>query len=133
MANKILHDKAGNLSSLTITVNMASSASSDEGEIRDGGSEKATKSLAQFDSTSVDRPDRNQSRYSASMSPENGQRSRDRRSAERSRSPYSDRPPRGLKRFRGDDYVERDRSDPRRFKVHYEDAPQDYKRRSRVS
>jgi len=111
---------------------MASPASSDEGEIRDGGVEKATTSLAQFDGTSVDRPDRNRSSHSNSMSPENGYRSRDRGSRDRSRSPYSDRQPRGSKRLRDDDYPDRSR-DPRRFKVHYEDSAHDYHRRSRVS
>lgn len=112
---------------------MASPASSDEGEIRDGGSEKATTSLSQFDGTSVDRPDRTRASSSISRSPENGQRARDRRSIERSRSPYSDRAPRGSKRYRDDDYPDRSRNDPRRFKVHYEDAPQGYSRRSRVT
>ena len=113
---------------------MASSASSDEGEIRDGvGSvEKATTSLAQFDGTSVDRQDRTRSSNSTSMSPQHGYRSKDRRSHERSRSPYSDRQPRGFKRARDEDYADRSR-DPRRFKVHYEDAPKHYARRPRVS
>jgi serine/threonine-protein kinase PRP4 len=111
---------------------MASPASSDEGEIRDGGVEKATTTLPQFDGTSVDRQDRNRSSNSNSMSPEHGYRSKDRRSTERSRSPY-DRQPRGSKRGRDEDYSDRSRGDPRRFKVHYEDAPQAYKRRSRVS
>ncbi|TVY50796.1 Serine/threonine-protein kinase prp4 [Lachnellula cervina] len=111
---------------------MASPASSDEGEIRDRGVEKATTSLAQFEGTSVDRQDRNRTRSSTSRSPENGYRSRDRRSHERSRSPYFERHPRVSKRLRDDDYPDRSR-DPRRFKVHYEDAPQDYHRRSRVS
>ncbi|TVY43552.1 Serine/threonine-protein kinase [Lachnellula subtilissima] len=111
---------------------MASPASSDEGEIRDGGVEKATTSLAQFEGTSVDRQDRNRTNSSTSRSPENGYRSRDRRSHERSRSPHSERQPRGFKRPRDDDYPDRSR-DPRRFKVHYEDTPQDYHRRSRVS
>jgi serine/threonine-protein kinase PRP4 len=114
---------------------MASSASSDEGEIRDGtGSvEKATKSLPQFDGTSVDRQDRTRSINSTSISPEHGYRSKDRRSRERSKSPYSDRAPRSSKRARDDDYADRSRGDPRRFKVHYEDPPQDYTRRPRVS
>jgi len=112
---------------------MASPASSDEGEIRDGSVEKATTSLPQFDGTSVDRQDRNRSSKSISMSPDHAYRSRDRRSHERSRSPYSDRPPRGSKRPREEEYPDRSRGDPRRFKVHYEDSPQDYKRRSRVS
>jgi len=101
---------------------MGSPASSDEGEIRDGV-EKATTTL-QLDGTSVDRPDR--SDISASKSPQHRYRSRDKQSSEGSRSPYSDRQPRGSKRGRDDDYPDRSR-DPRRFKVHYEDAP----RRSR--
>lgn len=108
---------------------MASSTSSDEGEIRDGSIEKATKSLSQFDSTPVDRPDRNRSSSSNSMSPEVEYRLRDRWSRDRSRSPYSDRPARGSKRYREDDYTDRSRGDPRRFKVHYEDAPSEYRRR----
>ncbi|KAH8808132.1 kinase-like domain-containing protein [Xylogone sp. PMI_703] len=107
---------------------MASSTSSDEGEIRDGSIEKATKSLSHFDSTSVDRPDRNRS-SSNSMSPEAEYRSREKWSRDRSRSPYSDRPPRGSKRYRDDDYADRSRGDPRRFKVHYEDTPSEYRRR----
>jgi serine/threonine-protein kinase PRP4 len=113
---------------------MASPASSDEGEIRDGSVEKATTSLPQFDGTSVDRPDRNRSSISKSKSPEYEYISRDRRSRDRSRSSYSDRPPpRGSKRPRDEEYPDRSRGDPRKFKVHYEDAPQDYKRRPRVS
>ncbi|RDW94393.1 putative serine kinase ppk5 [Coleophoma crateriformis] len=112
---------------------MASPASSDEGEIRDGGSEKATTSLPHFDGTSVDRQDRNRSRNSISLSPRSVHGARDRRSLERSRSPYSDRVPRGSKRSRDEDYSDRNRGDPRRFKVHYEDTPRDYKRRPRVS
>ena len=114
---------------------MGSSASSDEGEIRDetGSVEKATTSLPQFNGTSVDRQDRIRTRDSISTSPEHGHRSKDRRSRERSRSPYSERPPRGSKRPRGDDYADRSRGDPRRFKVHYEDAPKEYTRRPRVS
>jgi serine/threonine-protein kinase PRP4 len=112
---------------------MASSASSDEGEIRDGSVEKATKSPLNFEGTTVDPQDRNRSSNSTSMSPENGYISRDRISRERSRSPYSDYPPRGSKRARDEDYPERAR-DPRRFKVHYEDKnSSDYRRRSRVS
>jgi serine/threonine-protein kinase PRP4 len=114
---------------------MASSASSDEGEIRDGNGsvEKATTSLPQFNGTSVDRQDRIRSSNSTSTSPEHEYRPKDRRSPERSRSPYSDRPPRGSKRPRDDDYADRGRGDPRRFKVHYEDVPKDYTRRPRVS
>lgn len=109
---------------------MASPASSDEGEIRDGAVEKAT-TTPQFDGTSVDRQNRNRYSTSASLSPEHSYRRRDRRSTERSRSPYSDRQPRGSKRGRDDEYADRSR-DPRRFKVHYEDAS-NYRRRSRVS
>lgn len=109
---------------------MASRASSDEGEIRDGSVEKATKSLPQYDGTSVDRQDRNRSSDSASRSPEHDYRSRDRRSHERSRSPYTDYQPRGSKRARDEEYADRSR-DPRRFKVHYEDSHHDYKRNSR--
>jgi serine/threonine-protein kinase PRP4 len=112
---------------------MASPASSDEGEIRDGGVEKATTSLPMYDGTSVDRPDRNRSSKSNSMSPGHvyNHRDRDRRSRDRSRSPYSDRQHRGSKRAREEEYTDRSRGDPRRFRVHYEDAPQDYKRRPR--
>src|SRR4051794_20782256 len=105
---------------------MASTPSSDEGEIRDGVVEKATTTLPQFGGTSVDRQDRNRYSTSASISPERTYRSNDGRSADRSRSPY--RQPRGSKRGREEDYADRSR-DPRRFKVHYEDEP----RRSRVS
>jgi serine/threonine-protein kinase PRP4 len=111
---------------------MASSASSDEGEISDVGVEKATTMPPKLDGTSVDRQDRNRSRKSISMSPEHNYGQRDRRSNERSRSPYSDRASRGAKRNRDDDYLDRSR-DPRRFKVHYEDNSSDYRRRPRVS
>lgn len=113
---------------------MASTASSDEGEIRDAGVEKATKSLPQFDGTSIDRQDRNRASSSTSRSPEHEYRRRDRRSRDGSRSPYSERPPRGSKRAREDEYSDRSRGDPRRFKVHYEDdPPQESKQRSRIS
>lgn len=138
MANTIFHHKAGDSTSEQGGIKgekqdkMASSASSDEGEIRDGVVEKATTTLPQFDGTLVDRQDRNRSSTSASRSPEHSYRSKDRKSLERSRSPYAaDRQPRGSKRGRDDDYQDRSR-DPRRFKVHYEDRP-DYERRSRVS
>lgn len=110
---------------------MASRGSSDEGEIRDGHSvvEKATKTLPHINGTSVDRPDRTRSISSASKSPEHAYPSRDPRSRDRSRSPYSAR---GAKRPRDDDYPDRSR-DTRRFKVHYEDDPRDYARRSRIS
>jgi serine/threonine-protein kinase PRP4 len=112
---------------------MTSPASSDEGEIRDIGVNKATTMPPKSDGTSVDRQDRNRSSKSMSNSPEHSYRQKDRRSTERSRSPYSDRAPRGAKRSRDDDYLERSR-DPRRFKVHYEDNnSSDYRRRPRVS
>ncbi|KAI6716167.1 hypothetical protein PZA11_001141 [Diplocarpon coronariae] len=110
---------------------MASRASSDEGEIQDGGVYKATKSLPPYDGTSVDRLDRNRS-STTSKSPEHEFRTRDRRSRERSRSPYSDYQPRGFKRSREEEYPDRSR-DPRRFKVHYEDSHHDYYRFSRGS
>jgi serine/threonine-protein kinase PRP4 len=115
---------------------MASSASSDEGEIRDnaGGIEKATTSLLDFDGTSVDRQDRNRSRSSTSKSPsfENGAAPRDRRDNEKTRSSYADHNSRGSKRSRDEDHYDRRHADPRRFKVHYEDRPTD-RRRARVS
>lgn len=94
---------------------MASPTSSDEGEILEngGGNSKAT-SLPRFDATGVDRPDRHRARFSTSRSPghENGSRNR------------SSRSPRGFKRPRDehDPYpAGRLNSDPRRFRVHYED------------
>lgn len=110
---------------------MTSGNSSDEGEITDGGLEKATTTLPQYDGTSIDRPNRPRE-YHASKSPEYENRTRDRRSRDRSRSPYYDRQPRGSKRAREDEFPDRSR-DPRKFKVHYEDANQNYKRRQRVS
>lgn len=110
----------------------SSPASSDEGEIRDGVVEKkATTSLRTLGGTSVDRQDRTRSSTTSMSprSPEQSYRSRD----QRSRSPYSDRHSRGSKRPRDDDYPDRSRNDPRRFKVHYEDSSQDYRRRPRVS
>lgn len=114
-------------------------ASSDEGEIVENGvgDLKAT-SLAQFEGTDVDRADRTRARYSRSRSPDyvNGSRytpSLSRRS----------RSPRGHKRPRDDRDRDHDRdrdrdshrggrldADPRRFRVHYEDAF-DTRRRSR--
>jgi serine/threonine-protein kinase PRP4 len=114
---------------------MAPSSSSDEGEIRDSGFEKATKSLPQLDGTSVDRQDRNRARNTKSPSPavENGYRSKNRRSSDRSRSPFDDYAPRGSKRFRDDDHYDRGQGDPRRFKVHYEDRPSEQQRRTQRS
>lgn len=135
MANTTFPPQGRGLPSRLVStpVDMTSSASSDEGEIRDGGLEKATTTRSKPDGTSVDRQSRNRSNNSTSMSPEHNHRSRDKRSHERSRSPYSERPPRGAKRGRDDEYPDRSR-DPRRFKVHYEDSNSaDYKRRPRVS
>ena len=112
---------------------MTSSASSDEGEIRDGSAEKATTTLPRFDGAPVDRQDRNRSSKSPSISPEPRYGLNDRDSAERARPTYSDRRPLGSKRPRGDIYSDRSRGDSRRFKVHYEDDPPSYKRRSQVS
>ncbi|KAI0101608.1 kinase-like domain-containing protein [Nemania sp. FL0031] len=110
---------------------MASPSSSDEGEIvetRDGNT-KAT-SLPQIDGHGVDRMDRTRARYSRSRSPEysNGLRHRP-ATSRRSRSPRS------LKRSHDDrDSYRGGRldSDPRRFRVHYED-PRDSYRRARIS
>lgn len=96
------------------------SSSSDEGEIRENGAEgpKASKAstLPQFDGNGngVDRQDR---RARPNRSPDRGD--------QRSRRPPS---PRGYKRSRDDDrdpYPRGGRggSDPRRFRVHYEDKP----------
>lgn len=113
---------------------MASPASSDEGEIRDGSVEKATTMLPQLDGTSVDRPDRHRSSTSSSMSPAPSNRSRDPRSRDRSRSPYrADKAPRGSKRPRDEEFTDRSRGDIRRFKVHYEEPSHEYPHRSRAS
>lgn len=92
------------------------SSSSDEGEIRENGVEDSKAStLPKLEANGVDRQDRS--------------RNRDRRSPDHgdypSRQPLS---PRGYKRPRDDDRETSHRggrraSDPRRFKVHYEDTP----------
>jgi serine/threonine-protein kinase PRP4 len=93
---------------------MNQSAGLDEGEIVESDTEKATTSLPSVNGTSVDRHSR--TRVAASKSPDGLQNPR----YYRDRSPYGDRL-RGEKRRRGDDnHYERGRSDPRRFKVHYE-------------
>ncbi|KAI0842214.1 kinase-like protein [Hypoxylon sp. FL0890] len=109
---------------------MATPASSDEGEIVENGvgDSKAT-SLPQFEGTGVDRMDRTRGRYSRSRSPEyvNGSRY-PHNSSRRSRSP------RGHKRPRDDRDSQRGGrldADPRRFRVHYEDAADNH-RRSRL-
>ncbi|KAG8166556.1 hypothetical protein KVR01_002245 [Diaporthe batatas] len=91
-------------------------SSSDEGEIRENGVEvsKAT-SLPQTKRNGVDRQDRSQT--SNTRSPDQGDF--------RSRQPRS---PRGYKRSRDDDRDTHHRgarggSDPRHFRVHYEDGP----------
>lgn len=106
---------------------MASPSSSDEGEIIESrvGDSKAT-SLPHIDGHGVDRMDRNRARFSRSRSPDhlNGARSR-----RRSRSP------RGLKRSHDDrnSYPGgRVDSDPRRFRIRYEDSRDNY-RRNRIS
>ncbi|KAI0854423.1 kinase-like protein [Daldinia vernicosa] len=110
---------------------MATPPSSDEGEIVENGvgDLKAT-SLPQFDGTGVDRIDRTRARYSRSRSPDNVNGSRYAPgSSRRSRSP------RGRKRPRDDRDSHRSSrldSDPRRFRVHYEDNTDGY-RRSRLS
>lgn len=110
---------------------MESPSSSDEGEIVEnrGGSSKAT-SLPQIDGHGVDRMDRTRARLSRSRSPEhlNGLRHRP-ATSRRSRSP------RGLKRSHDDrDSYRGGRidPDPRRFRVHYEDS-HDHYRRARIS
>ncbi|KAI1177596.1 kinase-like domain-containing protein [Nemania sp. FL0916] len=109
---------------------MASPASSDEGEIvetRDGSS-KAT-SLPQIDGHGVDRVDRTRARFSRSRSPEYLNDLRHRPAASR-----RSRSPRGLKRSHDDrDSYRGGRldPDPRRFRVHYED-PRDNYRRARL-
>lgn len=110
---------------------MATPPSSDEGEIVENGvgDLKAT-SLPQFEGTGVDRIDRTRARYSRSKSPDNVNGSRYAPGpSRRSRSP------RGRKRPRDDRYSHRGSrldSDPRRFRVHYEDNTDGY-RRSRLS
>lgn len=124
--------QAGGTTVSDYLVTMASSASSDEGEIRDvgaGGAVKANTSLPQLDGTSVDRQDRTRSRSSRSRSPyyESGSGSRRRPDQDRNNPSYSDRDYRGSKRTRDDDHY--DARDPRRFKVHYEDRRRDSRRR----
>ncbi|CAD6503578.1 BgTH12-03238 [Blumeria graminis f. sp. triticale] len=110
---------------------MASPASSDEGEIRDEGAEKANTSLFHQHGTSVDRQDRNHSSTSPSLSSDHEYVYRKNIQRERSRSPRSFRKSLPVKRIRDEEYVDRSRGDPRKFKVHYEDSSHDYQRRSR--
>lgn len=108
---------------------MATPASSDEGEIVENGvgDSKAT-SLSHIEGTGVDRVDRNRARYSRSRSPEYVNGSRYPLSSRQSHSP------RGHKRLRDDrDSYRGGRldTDPRRFRVHYEDSA-DSQRRLRL-
>ncbi|KAI0147851.1 kinase-like protein [Hypoxylon sp. NC0597] len=109
---------------------MATPASSDEGEIVENGvgDSKAT-SLPQFEGTGVDRMDRTRGRYSRSRSPEyvNGSRY-PHSSSRRSRSPRGRKRPHDDRDSRRGGRLD---ADPRRFRVHYEDAA-DSHRRSRL-
>ena len=101
------------------------SSTPSEGEIVESDSEKATTSLPSVNGISVDRHSRKRASVSRSPSPIRSPRRYKCRS--RSRSPY--REPRGAKRPREDDsYNDQNRSDPRRFKVHYEERIQDRSR-----
>lgn len=112
-------------------MNSRSSSTPSEGEIVESDSEKATTSLPSVNGTSVDRHSR--TRVSVSKSPAPCESPPRRyKSRTRSRSPY--REPRGEKRRREEDYhSDRGRTDPRRFKVHYEERPYDGRPRPRVS
>ncbi|RKF62492.1 Dual specificity tyrosine-phosphorylation-regulated kinase 3 [Erysiphe neolycopersici] len=110
---------------------MASAESSDEGEIRDSKVEKANTSLFDLDDAAVDSQDRKRSSSSSSTSSDHDYRSRDRPLRERSRSPWGYRHSLLNKRTREDEYVDRAQADPRKFKIHYEDTPYEYQRRSR--
>lgn len=103
---------------------------SDEGEIIESESEKATTSLPSVDDTNVDRHSR--TRVSVAESSND----RDSSLPYRDRSlPRRDHSPRGEKRPRDDDHYHHDhrRPDARQFKVHYEARFHDERRRSRVS
>ncbi|RKF83024.1 putative serine-threonine protein kinase [Golovinomyces cichoracearum] len=130
-ANKSLSTSQGFYDLIAIS-KMASAESSDEGEIRDSSEEKANMSLLNVDSAVVDRQDRKRSSSSPSVSSDNDYRSREKNSRERSRSPWSYRHSYSVKRIREEEeYLDRSRGDPRKFKVHYEDTPHEYQRRSR--
>ena len=98
--------------------------SESEGEITETEvGDKATTAQPHVNGTSIDRSSR--TRVSASKSPsvsyETGRERYRSRSRSRSRSPFRHRSPRGEKRRRDDDFTgERDRTETRRFKVHYE-------------
>ena len=95
-----------------------------EGEIVESDSDKATTSPPR-NGTSVDR--RSRKRISVSRSPSPIRISGRFLSRSRSRSPY--REPRGMKRsHEANHYVDRDRDDPRRFRVHYEERRESFTR-----
>ena len=101
------------------------SGSADEGEIIENGVDdlKAT-TLPDLEGNGVDRRDRNRGRYSRSPGSDN--------SRSYGNSTYRAASPRGYKRSRDDrdSYYHGSRdSDPRRFRVHYEDTPRDERRR----
>lgn len=96
-----------------------SSVSESEGEIIETEADKATTALPSVTGTSVDRQSRSRA-GSVSRSPRVSPESDSGR--DRSRSPYRHKSPRGEKRRRIDDYDERERPDPRRFRVYYEDG-----------
>lgn len=110
---------------------MASAESSDEGEIHDNKVEKANTSLFDLNDAAVDSQDRKRSSSSSSTSSDYDYRSRDKPLRERSRSPWGYRHSFLNKRSREEEYVERAQVDPRKFKIHYEDTPYEYQRRSR--
>ncbi|KAI1780112.1 kinase-like protein [Hypoxylon cercidicola] len=104
---------------------MATPASSDEGEIVENGGDSKATSLSHTEGTGVDRVDRTRARYSRSRSPEYVNGSRYPPSSRQSRSP------RGHKRLRDDrDSYRggRQDTDPRRFRVHYEDTADNQRR-----
>lgn len=110
-----------------------SSRSESEGEIHEHEVDKATTAQPSSKGISVNRQSR--PRASDSESPRAAHEDKPRRYRSRSRSPYRHRSPRGEKRRRDEDlYSDRDRHDPRRFKVRYEDRRSyDDDRRHRVS
>ncbi len=102
-----------------------------EGEIVESDSEKATTSLPSVNGTNVDRHSR--IHVSVSKSPEPADSPPRRyQSRTRSRSPYRE-PRREKRRFADDHHSDRGQSDPRRFKVHYEETLPSSRDRSRVS
>ncbi|OJD39764.1 serine threonine-protein kinase prp4 [Diplodia corticola] len=110
---------------------MMSSRSDSEGEIHEHEVDKATTAQPSSRGISVDRQSR--PRASDPRSPRDAYEDAPRRN--RSRSPYRHRSPRGEKRRRDEDfYSDRDRRDPRHFKVRYEERrTYDDERRHRVS